>query len=88
MLFSDALVQLKARVPVYRKGWDKKDGYLTLMPGMGFVWKIVLQPAPNAGNYIFSMDDFLAEDWEPFTVEAAEAAEAAKQCQEAKEEVI
>jgi hypothetical protein len=64
MLFSEALAQLKASVPVYRKGWESQDGYLSLMPGMTHVWKIVLQPAPNAGNYIFSVEDLEKDDWE------------------------
>jgi hypothetical protein len=25
-------------------------------------------PNPNAGNYIFSVEDFLAEDWKEFEV--------------------
>ena len=85
MLFSEALVQLKARAPVYRTGWEPQDGYLTLMPGMTHVWKIVLQPAPNAGNYIFSVADLESDDWDVYNepkavVEAAveeKAAEAA-----------
>lgn len=85
MLFSEALAQLKARVPVYRTGWEPQDGYLTLMPGMTHVWKIVLHPSPNAGNYIFSVADLDAEDWAVYqepkaVVEAAveeKAAEAA-----------
>lgn len=64
MLFTEALVQLKACVPVYRTGWEPQDGYVTLMPEMSHVWKIVLRPTPNAGNYIFSMADFEGEDWE------------------------
>lgn len=67
MLFADALIQLKARVPVYRKGWDPQDGYLTFMPGMTHIWKIVLTPAPNAGNYMFSYADFMADDWDVFS---------------------
>lgn len=67
MLLSEALVQLKARVPVYRTGWNPQDGYLTLMPGMTHVWKIVLHPAPNAGNYIFSLDDLESDDWDVYT---------------------
>jgi hypothetical protein len=69
MLFHDAMVQLQARVPMYRKGWDPQDGYVTLMPGMGHVWKIVLTPAPNAGNYMWSVADFLADDWEVYVLE-------------------
>ena len=63
MLLSEALVQLKERVAVYRTGWDPQDGYVVLMPGMTHIWKIVLQPAPNAGNYIFSLADLEADDW-------------------------
>lgn len=71
MLFADALVQLQARLPMYRKGWNPQDGYLTLMPGMTHVWKIVLHPNPNAGNYIFSVEDLCADDWEVFTIASA-----------------
>lgn len=75
MLFQEALVQLKGRIPMYRKGWEPQDGYLTLMPGMTHVWKIVLHPNPNAGNYIFSVEDLCADDWAVFTiVEASEQA--------------
>lgn len=66
MLFLEALEQLNARVPVYRKGWEPQDGYLVLMPGMIYVWKIVLHPNPNAGNYIFSVADLSSGDWEVF----------------------
>ena len=71
MLFADALLQLEARVPMYRTGWVPQDGYVTLMPGMAHVWKIVLSPAPNAGNYIFSVEDLKASDWEVYTQLAA-----------------
>jgi len=33
---------------------------------MQHVWKIVLHPSPNAGNYIFSLADLLADDWKLF----------------------
>jgi hypothetical protein len=52
MLFKDAIVQLQGRIPMHRTGWNPQDGYIVLMPGMAYIWKIVLQPAPNAGNYI------------------------------------
>ena len=67
MLFSDAMVQLKARVPVYRTDWEPQDGYIVFMPGMKHVWKIVLHPTPNAGNYIFSVEDIDSDKWEVFT---------------------
>ena len=66
MLFQQALEQLKTRVPVYRTGWEPQDGYLTLMPGITHVWKIVLHPNPNAGNYIFSVEDLSSADWEVY----------------------
>lgn len=67
MLLSDALMELKAGEVMHRTGWDTQDGYVVLMPGMAHVWKIVLNPAPNAGNYIFSFADLIASDWERFT---------------------
>jgi hypothetical protein len=66
MLFQEALQQLKAGEKLYRTGWELQDGYVVLMPGMKHVWKIVLQPNPNAGNYIFSVEDLSSGDWEKF----------------------
>ncbi len=51
---------------MYRTGWVPQDGYLVLMPGMKYVWKIVLEPTPNAGNYIFSVEDLEALDWDVY----------------------
>ncbi len=66
MLFQEALELLLAGETVCREAWKLEDGYLTFMKGMQHVWKIVLHPAPNAGNYIFSVEDFLANDWKAF----------------------
>ena len=66
MLFQEALDLLKAGEVVHRAAWTLEDGYLTFMKGMSHIWKIVLQPAPNAGNYIFSVEDFCASDWKRF----------------------
>lgn len=66
MLFSEALEQLQKGKVMCRQAWSLQDGYLKLMPGMKFVWKIVLLPNPNAGNYIFSVEDFLECDWKEF----------------------
>lgn len=66
MLFQEALDLLKAGEIVHREAWTLEDGYLSLMKGMTHVWKIVLQPAPNAGNYIFSVADLTANDWKKF----------------------
>ena len=68
MLLSEALEHLKAGKCMYRKGWNPQDGYVVFMKGMSHVWKIVLQPAPNAGNYIFSVEDLTADDWAEFEV--------------------
>jgi hypothetical protein len=67
MQLSEALEQLKAGEALHRTGWNPQDGYVVLMPGMQHVWKIVLQPAPNAGNFIFSFEDMISSDWEKFT---------------------
>jgi hypothetical protein len=69
MLFKEALEQLQSGKAMVRGSWTAQDGYLCIMPEMKYVWKIVLLPAPNAGNYIFSIEDFIAEDWQVFDVE-------------------
>lgn len=66
MLFQEALELLHAGDVMCREAWTLEDGYLCLMAGMKHVWKIVLQPAPNAGNYIFSVEDLEASDWKKF----------------------
>lgn len=71
MLFLEALTQLKAGKAMRRSAWKAEEGYLKLMPGMNYVWKIVLHPNPNAGNFIFSIDEFIADDWEEYIVPAA-----------------
>jgi hypothetical protein len=68
MLLQEALEALKSGAQLYRTGWSPQDGYLVFMPGMSHVWKIVLKPQPNAGNYIFSMEDLTADDWELFSM--------------------
>lgn len=75
MLFLDALTQLEAGVAMVRDTWTEEDGYLSMMPGMKYVWKIILLPNPNAGNFIFSVEDFTADNWMPYVapVEALEA---------------
>lgn len=66
MNFNEALDQLKAGEELRREAWPFDDGYLQLMKGMKYVWKIMLVPNPNAGNFIFSSEDFLANDWVKF----------------------
>jgi hypothetical protein len=63
MLFLEALDSLRSGNAVRRQSWPEQEGYLKVLPGMKFVWKIVLQPNPNAGNFIFSIEDLLGDDW-------------------------
>lgn len=63
MLFKEALGQLKKGQAMRRTAWAESEGYLKILPDMGYVWKIVTQPNPNAGNYIFSIADFDGDDW-------------------------
>ncbi len=66
MLLNDALAGLQAGKQWHRAAWTIEDGYLSLMPGMTHVWKVVIKPSTNAGNYIFSLEDLLADDWQEF----------------------
>ena len=63
MLFLEALEQMKSGVAMRRSTWADSEGYLKILPDMGYVWKIVTQPNPNAGNFIFSIADFDGDDW-------------------------
>jgi hypothetical protein len=63
MLFYEALQQLHDGHGLRRSAWAEVEGYLKLLPGMKHVWKIVLAPNPNAGNFIFSVEDFESDDW-------------------------
>jgi len=71
MLFAEALDLLKSGEIMHRRGWAIEEGYLTLMCGMTHIWKIQLHPNPNAGNYIFSVEDLSSDDWQPFRLESA-----------------
>ncbi len=66
MLFLEALEQMKAGKALRRKAWADSEGYLKILPDMKYVWKIVTQPTPNAGNFIFSIEDFEKDDWVEF----------------------
>lgn len=63
MLFAEALEQLKAGEAMRRAAWELSEGYLKIMPDMGHVWKVITKPTPNAGNFIFAVADFDADDW-------------------------
>jgi hypothetical protein len=61
MNFDQALVELQAGKYVKRAGWA--DGYCCLMPDMAYVWRILTIPNANAGNYLPTLSDLLADDW-------------------------
>ncbi len=73
---------MKAGKELRRTAWAHSEGYLKILPDMGYVWKIVTQPQPNAGNFIFSIADFDGDDWvyyeapKPVIEESAELHEA------------
>lgn len=73
MLFKEALELLQAGEVLCRAAWSLEDGYLKLMPGMKHIWKIVLNPTPNAGNYILAVEDLLAGDWKKFELQMEQA---------------
>ncbi len=81
MLFEEALTQLQNGAALRRSSWPVDEGFLMLLPGMKHVWKIMLLPNPNAGNFIFSVEDFVSSDWELFT-EQKPAVEAVVDCDE------
>lgn len=70
MLFLEALKLMEESAPMCRESWSLDEGYVTQMPGMKYIWKIVLNPNPNAGNFIFAVEDFLASDWKKFEMPA------------------
>lgn len=71
MLLQEALKLLQEGEVLCREAWSLEDGYLAFMRGMQHIWKIVLHPTPNAGNYIFSLADLLSDDWKVFEMPKA-----------------
>lgn len=63
MKFNEMLIALKAGKKIKRESWNYEEGYLVLMPGMPAVWKILVAPSANAGNHLFIMEEFYADDW-------------------------
>lgn len=67
MNFTQALHAMEGHQAVIRDSWKNEDGsydkYLVLMRGMTSVWQILIKPTVNAGNYLFTKEDFQAEDW-------------------------
>ncbi len=67
MLFVEALDLLEQGKYLVRESWERKDGFICLMPGMPLPWKILPAPNANAGVHALSRDDMRASDWEEIT---------------------
>lgn len=63
MNFSEILGHLNAGRCARRTSWIMKDGYLVRMMGFNTIWKVLTVPSANAGNYLFTTEDFQADDW-------------------------
>jgi Protein of unknown function (DUF2829) len=67
MMFSEALDSLLKGNYVARNAWDSTGEYCVVLPGMQYIWKILTQPNPNAGNWLPLISDLLADDWKVIT---------------------
>lgn len=63
MFFKEALENLLKGNFVTRASWAETGEYCCLMPGMATIWKIMIKPQPNAGNWLPFVSDLLADDW-------------------------
>ena len=72
MNFTEALQKLQCGAAVRRTTWPMKDGYLKLMMGFNTIWKVLTVPTANAGNYLFTLEDFNGNDWEEISHYSAE----------------
>jgi hypothetical protein len=63
MHFNSALTSMLLGSYITRSSWT--DGsYLCFLPGMSYIWKVAVVPNPAAGNWMPSVDDLVADDWE------------------------
>jgi hypothetical protein len=74
MLFQDAFKALTEGKYVTRRAWSESGEYLTILPKMTTIFKIVITPSLNVGNCLFFVSDYLAEDWITLDDLAAEQA--------------
>lgn len=63
MLFTEALKALTEGKFAARTEWECNGEYVVLLPGMPYLWKIMTQPNPNAGNWLPLLADLEANDW-------------------------
>lgn len=67
MMFEQALKHLIAGEFVSRATWDATGEYIISLPGIPYIWKILTQPSPNAGNWLPTIADLLADDYKIVT---------------------
>lgn len=64
MLFLEALQAMKDGKQVIRAAWASDFGYLTLLPGAPYIWRVnIMGDKVNAGGYPFIVEDYDADDW-------------------------
>lgn len=66
MIFDDALKQLVNGDYVQRAVWKTSGEYIISLPGIPYIWKILpnTPPNPSAGNWLPTISDLLADDYE------------------------
>lgn len=67
MKFEEALDLMEQGKYIVRESWERKDGFICLMPGMPLPWKIMPAPNAHAGVHALSRDDIKATDWKEVT---------------------
>jgi hypothetical protein len=64
MMFEEALKHLIEGEYVQRTAWKTTGEYVISLPGIPYIWKILTQPSPNAGNWLPTIADLQADDFE------------------------
>jgi len=64
MKFVEAQEHLEHGDYVSRAAWNLTGEYLVALPGIPYYWKIMTQPQQNAGTWVATREDFLADDYE------------------------
>ncbi len=66
MNFQEAFALMQEGEYVSRHGWDAEgpnSGFSCIMPTMLNIWRNLVKPTPNAGIFIPTIADLLADDW-------------------------
>jgi len=66
MKFEEAAKYLEKGDYVQRASWSSTGEYIVALPGIPHYWKITTQPQQNAGIWVFTREDYLADDFEVF----------------------